>query len=214
MSVNFDIIDMETAIAQLSLRRSVFTSEADFQLELAWQLKEMYPNAKIRMEYCPLFDQDMHIDILVITDGLWIPIELKYKTMKAKLADNGEVFSLKGHSAKDINCYLYLHDIQRIETVKGNCPDFAEGYTVMLTNDLAYTRPPARSSCNYADFSLHNGAVKHGTLDWGANTGDGTKHGCNNPINLMGSYPITWNHYSKIGDSPAGTFMVLINRIQ
>ena len=30
--------------------------------------KENYPNAKIRLEYCPTFDFNMHIDILVIID--------------------------------------------------------------------------------------------------------------------------------------------------
>ena len=47
---------------------------------MAWIIKEEYPNAKVRLEYCPSFDLSMHIDILVIIDSKWIHIELKYKT--------------------------------------------------------------------------------------------------------------------------------------
>lgn len=36
--------------------------------------------AKVRLEYCPEFDKSMHIDILVIINNKWIPVELKYKT--------------------------------------------------------------------------------------------------------------------------------------
>ena len=65
---------------KLKEKRTIFVSEADFQLELAWIIKDEYPNAKVRLEYCPAFDLSMHIDILVIIDRKWIPIELKYKT--------------------------------------------------------------------------------------------------------------------------------------
>ena len=155
----------------------------------------------------------MHIDILVIKGGKWIPIELKYKTKKSELWDSAECFSLKNHSAKDINCFLYLYDVQRIERVKKACPQFAEGHTIMLTNELPYRKPPVRSSCNYADFSLHDGAIKTGKTNWGEHTGTGTLRGCEGPIVLTGEYPITWKVYSEINKSPSGTFIVLVNQI-
>ena len=207
------IIDIEKVIQQLSQRRRVFTSEADFQLELAWQLKQQYPEAQIRLEYCPVFDPDMHIDILVIMNGRWIPIELKYKTRKGEFVDGQACFCLKDHSAKDVNCYLYLNDIQRIERVKRACSEFIEGYTVMLTNELSYRRPPTRSSCNYAQFSLHESAVKTGRMVWGEHTGAGTMRRCEAPIVLSGSYPLNWHYYSKIDESSAGTFIILTNQI-
>ena len=73
--------NIELIISKLKEKRKIFVSEADFQLEMAWIIKEQYPNAKVRLEYCPTFDFSMHIDILVIIDNRWIPIELKYKTM-------------------------------------------------------------------------------------------------------------------------------------
>ena len=35
---------------------------------MALTIKKLYPNAKIRLEYCPSFDLNMRIDILVIID--------------------------------------------------------------------------------------------------------------------------------------------------
>lgn len=70
---------------ELKERRPVFVSEADFQLEFAWLVKELYGNEySIRLEYTPSDEQlnKMHIDILLRAskDKRWIPIELKYKT--------------------------------------------------------------------------------------------------------------------------------------
>ena len=96
------MFDIYKIIGKLKNKRQIFTSEADFQLELAWIIKEEYPNTKVRLEYCPSFDLNMHIDILVIYDNKWIPIELKYKTKCCNKLINGEIFNLKNHGAKDV----------------------------------------------------------------------------------------------------------------
>ena len=87
-----NILDMGLIVDKLKERRKIFVSEADFQLELAWTIKENYPNAKIRLEYCPTFDLNMHIDILVIMNNKWYPIELKYKTKGCKKIIDDEIF--------------------------------------------------------------------------------------------------------------------------
>ena len=74
------MLNIEEVLIKLKLKRQLFVSEADFQLEMAWVIKELYPDAKVRLEYTPRFNPDMHIDILVIFKDSWIPIELKYKT--------------------------------------------------------------------------------------------------------------------------------------
>ena len=79
------VLDIMQVIERLKTKRKVFVSEADFQFEFAWVMKELYPDYKIRLEYCPSYDRKMHIDVLVITDSGWIPIELKYKTKGCKL---------------------------------------------------------------------------------------------------------------------------------
>ena len=66
MSNKFDI---ENIISKLQNKRPVFVSEADLQFEMALIIKDEFPNAKIRLEYCPSFNPNMHIDILVIIDN-------------------------------------------------------------------------------------------------------------------------------------------------
>ena len=136
------MLDIQGCIDELKKKRQIFVSEADFQLELAWILKDKYPSAKVRCEYTPSFDPNMHIDILVIKDGKWIPIELKYKTKGCIKELDGDVYNIKNHGAKDVNCYLYLKDIQRIETVRANVVAFEEGYTIFITNEKSYLKSP------------------------------------------------------------------------
>ena len=38
-------------LKQLFGKKRLFTSEADFQFALAWEIKTMYPNAKVNLEY-------------------------------------------------------------------------------------------------------------------------------------------------------------------
>ena len=57
-SIDFD---MDLIVNKLKQKRKIFVSEADFQLEVAWVIKENYPDAKIRLEYPPSFDLNMHI---------------------------------------------------------------------------------------------------------------------------------------------------------
>ena len=205
--------NIELIMRKLKEKRKIFVSEADFQLEMAWIIKEEYPNAKVRLEYCPSFDFSMHIDILVIMNNKWIPIELKYKTKGCQKDVDNEIFNLKNHGAKDVNCYLYLKDIQRIETIRDNVSEFCEGYTVFITNELSYMRKPIKQNCVYEQFSLEDNIVKNGILNWSEEASDGTKKNCENPICLKNKYRMTWNNYSKIDDTNTGTFVYLINKI-
>ncbi len=208
------VLHMPLLLQKLSENRPVFVSEADFQFELGWMIKSLYPNAMVRCEYTPEFDTNMHIDILVILDGKWIPIELKYKTKGSEKVHNEIKYVLKNHSAKDVNCYLYLKDIQRIEKIKNQIGDmFAEGYTVFITNDISYTKKPGKQGCIYEDFALANGTVKNGTLVWAETAGAGTTRGNELPIELQGSYPCEWAEYSLIDNSISGKFVYLCNTI-
>lgn len=207
------MIDINRIIDVLKQKRTIFVSEADFQIELAWVIKDLYPEVKVRPEYCPAFDMQMHIDILVIDNGKWIPIELKYKTKSCtKIIDN-EVFNLKNHAAKDVNSYLYLKDIQRIEKVKSKIDYFEKGYAIFITNELSYLKKPQREECIYSQFSLEDGIVKTGVLDWSEKASAGTKKNCEQPIELKEKYVINWNDYSKLDETNSGTFKILINEI-
>ena len=214
-------IDMTEVIKTLQGKRQIFCSEADFQLEMAWVIKEMYRDAKVRLEYVPTFNDKMRIDILVFISNEWIPIELKYKTKNSKkgaLEDKKtqEVFNLKNQGAKDIGCYLYLKDIMRIESIKQEVKNnFKEGYAVFLTNDKTYLESPQNNDCVYKEFSLQHGITKHGELKWAEHAGDWTKKGgIEDPIILKGIYKMEWNEFSKVDEERSdGTFYYLVTKI-
>lgn len=208
-----NLIDINFILSELKKKRKIFTSEADFQLELAWIIKTEYPQAEIRLEYCPTFNSNMHIDILVIINGKWIPIELKYKTKACTKTIGSLKYNLKTHGAKNINCYLYLNDIQRIEHVKSKSEAFVEGYTIFITNDSSYLTPPQRSNCSYASFSVHqNRTIKKGQKNWNEN--DLLKQQKYPSITLGNNYNISWNVFSEIDNTDTGTFWCLVNTIK
>ena len=207
------MLDLEKCLNELKRKRKLFVSEADFQLELAWVIKELYPDCRIRMEYPLPFDLSMHVDIWVMMKDGVIPIELKYKTKGCRKIVYDELYILKNHGAKDVNLYLYLKDIERVERIKKNIDNYIEGYTVFMTNDLSYTKKPLNDECIYKDFSLEEGNVKSGRLDWGKDAGEGTKRGCEKPIELNGSYRINWKDYSIIDNTNTGRFVYLLNKV-
>ena len=90
----------------------------------------------------------MYIDILIIINNKWYPIELKYKTKgnydrknngDLIYNDNGIDIVLKNHLAYTDNYKLYLNDIERIKRIKKDIKQkFGRGYAIMLTNDSVY----------------------------------------------------------------------------
>lgn len=207
------ILDVDKIMYQLSRWRPIFHSEADFQFSLALLIKEQYPNCDIRLEFVPEFNPHLHLDILVIFEGKWIPIELKYTTKKCIKTINDEVYVLKEQGAKDQGCYNYLKDIMRIEEFRDKADKFIEGYTIKITGEMSYLRPPIKVNCTYAEFSIDDGSIKTGCMNWSTNTGKGTMRGMEAPIVLTGMYPIHWKEYSKVDDTNSGTFMYLVNTV-
>lgn len=207
--------NINEVIDKLKSKKKVFNSEADFQLEIAMTIKKLYPSSKIVLEYCPRYNTSVYIDILVIIDSkYYYPIELKYKTKETHIVYDDIDYYLKQHSAKNINCYLCLKDIERIEKFKDNEKQFEKGYTIVLTNDLSYLDEP-RANSQYTDFSIHQGAVKKGTMKWNKDSSKLKSEKYGKEIKLKGNYPLDWKLYSEL-DSEDGTkekFMYLVNEI-
>ncbi|MGY3718721.1 hypothetical protein ACWE42_24765, partial [Sutcliffiella cohnii] len=59
------MLDIKSVLQSLSKHRPIFHAEADFQQSLAWEIKEHYPNCKIRLE-TKVFgaDRKVYLDIL------------------------------------------------------------------------------------------------------------------------------------------------------
>lgn len=215
-------IDMKKVIEELSEERPIFLSEDDMKLEIAWKIKTMYPDAQIRLEYSLNYkkynlDTYERIDILVIINNGWIPIELKYKKKKFEKTIKDEYFYLRNDGAQDQGRYNYLRDIERIEKISKGVPEFIEGYTLLITNDLSYTKAPTKEDGFARNFYLFGD--KQGKIEWAKNNegkeaSAGTKSGCEKTIKLENKYAMKWEKYADLDKSNSGRFVYLLNRIE
>lgn len=203
--------ELEAIINSLSDERKIFHSEADFQFALAWEIQKTYPQANVRLEYSPAnINPSIHLDLLVVIDDGWYPIELKYKTRACTKMVGKEIFKLKNHDAQDFGRYDFLKDVQRIESLKIGLPQYRSGYSILLSNDSVYwSNSSKETSMGYA-FCLEEGTIKTGSLRWANHTGVGTLKGREKPIVLSSQYDIRWNDYSYLDDTNTGLFKYLI----
>ncbi|MCX4254409.1 MAG: hypothetical protein OSJ63_03965 [Bacilli bacterium] len=199
--------DIDLVLEVLKRRHKIFRNEDDLKVKLHDVIRDIYRNLRVETEYYASFDNKKDIDIVVITDNGYYPIELKYK----KRAFNGIVdnieYNFSTDNAQNIGRYLFLKDIERIEKFRNHEPLFKKGYTIFITNDLSYLDITTNED---TEFSIHENAVKTGTLNWNRET---LKTGYEEPITLKGAYTMNWKEYSKINDETAGTFMYLVNEV-
>ena len=164
--MNFNAI-----IQRLRETRSVFHSEDDLKLAMAWAISQLYPSFQVRLEKpieigMRLKDGDATarapIDIVILdpVSRNAYPIEIKYKTKKADLRVEGENYSLANHGANLGARYGFRKDIYRVENVYIENYEIKQGFTFILTNDKAYYMNDV-SSKNSLDafFTFHHGAV-------------------------------------------------------
>jgi len=202
--------DIELAIQSLQRKQKIFHSEADFQFSLAWELQQILPQAKIRLEYCPPFAREMHIDIYVIDEDGTYPIELKYKSKTIETIVENEYFKLKNHGAQDLGRYDYLYDIWRIERMRKLDKDFRSGFAIMLSNEPSYWKAPASKNTVDAAFRIHHGRIVEGSCAWGENVSSGTSKNREEPIVFEGTYQIQWNPYSILENTSNGQFKICL----
>lgn len=206
--------DLPGVIDNLRLKRKLFHSEADFQFALAWEIQTQYPEASVRLEYCPKEIPEMHIDVIVELDGNVYPIELKYKTLKFEALIDEEVYALKSHGAQDIGKYDCLIDIQRLEQCSQVLNRFKYGYVIWLTNDPSYWSTPKRKGTVAEEFTIHDGVCKCGDMAWASHTGAGTQKGREAPVSLKNEYLIHWKDYGRISDGRAGKLRYVLMRVE
>ena len=223
-------------LSNLAQIRPGFWSEADFQFAFAWELQrqKLLPNAKIRLERCIRLADDnsvlsddkqsyksYYVDIWVEYEGKIYPIELKYKTIDKPLfyatSSQIEPIFAKNQAANDLGRYLYLKDVERIETIKQHLKlKFGGGFAIMLTNDKKYFDPSKNLNLNILDryFRIHQDARFVGPQTYGWNVNPNTtnhwtqtSNTYKNPIHLQGTYTCDWTQY-------AGNFKYLLLEIK
>jgi len=154
----------------------------------------------------------MYLDIFILdkTAEIRFGIELKYKTRAASFNVGVETFTLKNHGASDINCYLFIKDICRLEKlIIDDVID--EGYAVLVTNDPSYKLNSHRET-NASAFRIYHGRNLNGTLMWGPKTGAGTMKGNEDPLELRNAYRLKWDELTS-GNHPEPSFHGLIVQV-
>lgn len=165
-----ELVESDIAAFIASNKKLLF-NERDFQAQLAVWLRQSHnayddvaleyyvPKTYLGDEY--IWEQeDLRMDIVVEKDGEFVPVELKYKTKKARvtLSRFGQEFKdlpevLKKQGAQDHGMYDFWKDVRRIELVRKHFTNVKGGLAVFMTNDEAYTKEPRTTSNNHA-FSM------------------------------------------------------------
>ena len=208
---------MTDVIRELSKRRPVFYSEADFQFELAWELKvkldQVPGNFQIRLEYPVIIaGRRSYVDIVVINGDELIPVELKYKTRKSQYEIKNEPrFDLKQQSAQDISRYLFWKDVYRVESLASTLIDgrkrWGKGFAIFLTNDASFWLRDGVGTI-FEMYSMAPGYKVSGELNWNYNDSDRLpeNHWINKykKFKRTGNYEVQWIPYEpKDGTEPS-----------
>ena len=167
-------------IAALNLRNSFFLRELDIQIYLANYFintnlyDNVYVEYHIPSNIIPNYPwgDNIYIDIVLEINGLYYPIEIKFKTKNQVLPlmvfGNNVNITLGQHGAGNIGCYDFWKDVKRIELFEQSFPNIERGMVLFISNDDTYQVAPRNANVGYAQFSIHHGRVVtiNTILDW------------------------------------------------
>jgi hypothetical protein len=199
------MIVIEDLMATLALRRPVFCSEADFQHELAYEIRKSDPTLDVRLEWPVTTPARGAID-LIVTGESRFALELKYLSKSLSTTLDGEPITLKQHGAHDQRRYDVCKDVTRMEAF-AEATGFSAGVLV-LTNDPNYWQERARTDTIDAAFNLSHLRELCGRLAWHELAKPGTIKNREKALDVKGRYALTWQDYNRI-EGRAGLFRYL-----
>ena len=199
------MIVIENLMASLARRRPLFCSEADFQHEIAHEIRASDSSLGVRLEWPLSAPERGAIDLIVVGDRRFA-LELKYLSKAFRATLDGEEIVLKQHGAHDQRRYDVCKDVTRMEA-------YAErtGYgagVLVLTNDPGYWQERGRHDTVDAAFNLSHLRELTGSLAWSAAARPGTTRNREAPLEIRGRYALSWRDYSRLA-GPAGMFRYL-----
>lgn len=180
-------------------RGKLFSNERQFQLELAWELKEL--GFSVYLEVLETSKMKKYIDIVVRTSPTeYVAIELKYTTRLKDMIyhiDNKQIHTF-AQGNDDGRRYDYLHDVQRIEELLNqssgvfNLPNakVTKGFSIIMTNDKYWSTKGENT--NYRDVSLYEGRKIPNKINLHLYS---KKKNVRLPIILRNSYICQWHDY-------------------
>ncbi len=195
--------------------RTVFHSEADFQLEFGMFLMKKGHSVRLekgfkRIGIYPKIELDMELDGETA-------IELKYKTSELNVKVGDEHFELKQHGAPNLGRFDAIDDARRVKSlVDSKSTKISEGFTVFLTNDSDYWLNNAQRTMS-KDFALiEKRRFTNGEkLDWHSkslNVNSVSKKRMNPfaPIKIDFNDEINWCDFSEIHKNKSGIFRFFV----
>lgn len=216
----------------------VFSNEQDFQFELALALKKEAEVEDVKLEAISFAKnlgsltiqgdgslkvdkaQREYTDLIVKTkDGLYYAIELKFKGADKPYLYNSKAFgnvAVLRHGAANINSYLFLKDIARLEKINSrHFPrdiEIVKGFAIMLTNNKTYRKSGFRNSM-WREFSVKEGrTIDNSILSLHRND---DKYRRYKDLEIKGSYRFNWENYDLESDAmlnvktPGFSFLVV-----
>ena len=196
---NGNSFSIHEIMRNLRKHRRIFHSEADFQHALAWQIHTDFPDCQIRLEYKPISNVNMFVDIWAWIEGTQIAIEVKYPAAKQIIKQQDETYHLDKGGPLDTARYGFLNDIQRLEKFsdRKNTIRFA----VLLTNqqDLWEKPQSSRKRTNDYQFRIHQDQWVTGDKMWAMKTSPKIKQSYPS-LNIKGGYVMKWHNYSSFRD--------------
>jgi hypothetical protein len=198
-------------------RTSYFTREQDIQIALAHMFESSSAFDRVFVEQhipagmipnYPWTDaNNIYIDLVILKDGIYYPIEIKFKTKSQQIPlsvlGNDELMTLGHHGAQNIGCYDFWKDVKRLELYESSFQQVDQGIMLFVTNDETYLQPPLNMNTGYAQFSIHEGktVMQQETLDWNRALSISRNRP---PIQLNRNYHLAWtpmqleNHFCII----------------
>lgn len=192
----------------LLTRQSLMYNERDLQMQLAVALMASGHYDDVDVEYyLPTkgtnllegyeWDSNMRVDIVLRKGGEYLPIELKYTTIKlvrdveryGLVVKNMEI--LRNQGAQDIIRYNVWKDVRRIELLKKLFPGVKGGLVVFLTCDKSFlSEPRPESTCRPFSTAEKEQPVGNCIMDWNGNPTIAKDHPS---FILEGMYRIAWH---------------------
>ncbi len=158
--------------------QNLFFNERDLQMHLAlYLLKSSNNYDDVEVEYyVPVFNNrkdkilkeydwnsEIRLDIIVMKNNEFLPVEIKYKTRNIQNSyglsrfnkEIPDVDILKNQSAQNLGCYDFWKDVRRIEVIKNEYgKSVIGGIAIFLTNDSAYWNENIKKGSAYYNFRL------------------------------------------------------------
>lgn len=204
---------LELISSALLIRADYFLREQDIQLYLANYLInsnefdnvfiEYHVPSNIVANYLWTDVNNIYIDVVVEKNGLFYPIEIKYKTCTQNLPylvfGQGVNVALGQQGAQNIGCYDFWKDVKRIEMFEQTFQNVERGIVLFVSNDISYRNSPLNPNVGYAPFSIHQGRIipMNTFLDWNGNLSVGNVRPgfmINYPYNINWTPMIIPNH--------------------